>query len=217
MSVERKKIVKPCLLLCEGRDAEGFLIQYLNSSALSYDCRFSNDIQVLDFGGNENLTSFLMNLKNMDRFEQVRSLAVIRDAEKDYEKACREVGNSFGKCGIASSGRCGEWSLDTSGLKAGFMLFPLDCSEGTLEDLCLRILSERRSEKILSSIDLFLDRMESSQGRVFRWKHKNGLHTYLSSSEEYVTMPLGLAAKAGAFDWSSSELEPLRSFLMKGL
>ena len=26
MPIERKKIVKPYLLLCEGRDAEGFLI-----------------------------------------------------------------------------------------------------------------------------------------------------------------------------------------------
>ena len=39
MSVERKHIIKPFLLLCEGRDAEGFLIQYLNSKELSHDQR----------------------------------------------------------------------------------------------------------------------------------------------------------------------------------
>ena len=65
MSIERKQIVKPYLLLCEGRDAEGFLINYLNSNALKQDLRFSNEIQVFDFGGNENLTNFLMNLKNI--------------------------------------------------------------------------------------------------------------------------------------------------------
>ena len=55
MSVERKEIKKPYLLLCEGRDAEGFLIQYLNSSALAQDQRFSNSVQIFDFGGNREI------------------------------------------------------------------------------------------------------------------------------------------------------------------
>lgn len=80
----------------------------------------------------------------------------------------------------------------------------------------LRILSEKNFKDILSSIDLFLEAMESSYGRGYRRKHKNRLHTYLSSSDEYVTMPLGLASKAGAFDWDSSELEPLKCFLTDG-
>ena len=46
MPVERKKIMKSYLLLCEGRDAEGILINYLNSKALKKDKRFSNDILV---------------------------------------------------------------------------------------------------------------------------------------------------------------------------
>ena len=95
MPIERKQIVKPYLLLCEGRDAEGFLINYLNSNELAQDPRFSNEIQVLDFGGNENLSNFLMSLKNMDKFDQVTSLAIIRDAEKDYTKACQEVSSSL--------------------------------------------------------------------------------------------------------------------------
>ena len=32
---------------------KGFLINYLESEALAKDQRFSNEIQVLDFGGNE--------------------------------------------------------------------------------------------------------------------------------------------------------------------
>ena len=42
MPIERKRIKKPFLLLCEGRDAEGFLINYLNSNELAQDPRFSN-------------------------------------------------------------------------------------------------------------------------------------------------------------------------------
>ena len=216
MPIERKRIKKPFLLLCEGRDAEGFLINYLNSNELAQDPRFSNEIQVLDFGGNEDLSNFLMSLKNMDKFDQVKSLAIIRDAERDYAKACQEVHSSLNKCGFESSECCGAWVHDPSGLKVGFMLFPLNNRAGTLEDLCLRILSENNNKNILSTIESFLDVMESSYGRSYRRKHKNKLHTYLSSSDEYVTMPLGTASSAGAFDWDSDELESLKCFLVEG-
>lgn len=216
MPIERKKIVKPYLLLCEGRDAEGFLINYLGSKAVARNQRFSNEIQVLDFGGNENLSNFLMSLKNMDKFDKVTSLAIIRDAEKDYTKACQEVSSSLKRCGFVFSETCGSWAHDDTGLSVGFMLFPLNNSEGTLEDLCLRILAEKDNKEILSSIDTFLETMELSFERRYHRIHKNKLHMYLSSSDEYVTMPLGLASSAGAFDWNSSELEPLKRFLGEG-
>lgn len=216
MAIERTQILKSYLLLCEGRDAEIFLINYLNSKAMAHDQRFSNEIQVLNFGGNDDLSIFLQNLKNMDRFDRVTSLAVIRDAEKDYSKACREVSGSLEKCGFPSSKCCGTWVYDDTGLNVGFILFPLNNKAGTLEDLCLNILSEKDAENILFSIDAFLASMESSHGRNYRRKHKNLLHTYLSSSNEYVTMPLGMASSAGAFDWGSTELEPLKDFLVEG-
>ena len=50
------QILKSNLILCEGRDEQEFLIQYLNSTALSNTPEFSNDIQVIDFGGNSELT-----------------------------------------------------------------------------------------------------------------------------------------------------------------
>lgn len=216
MPIERKQIVKRYLILCEGRDAEKFLINYLNSKELEDDPRFSNDIQVLDFCGNENLGNFLMNLKNMDRFDQVTSLVIIRDAEKDYEKACREVSRSLNKCGFASPEDSRIWIIDETGLRIGFLLFPLDNNAGTLEDLCLNILSEKDNETILSSIDKFLVGMESNFGRKYRRKHKNRLHLYLSSSDEYVAMPLGTASSAGAFNWGSDELLQTRGFLSEG-
>ena len=216
MPVERKKIVKSYLLLCEGRDAEGFMINYLESKALAYEQRFSNDIQVLDFGGNEDLDSFLLSLKNMDRFSRVTNLAVVRDAETNYEKACQSVAGSLKRCGFASPGNEGMWVCNDAGLNTGYLLFPLNHKAGTLEDLCLQILSESNNKDILSSVDTFLETMENSYGRIFHRKHKNKLHTYLSTNDKYVTMPLGLASKAGAFNWDSVCLDPLKCFLEDG-
>jgi len=216
MPIVRTEIVKPYLILCEGRDAEGFLINYLESKTLSYDKRFSNDIQVLNFGGISELDNYLMNLKNMEKFEQVKSLAIIRDAEKDYSKACREVTNSLRKSDIATPECCGKWIQNDTGLNVGYILFPLNSKAGTLEDLCLQIISEDNGKEISSSIEAFLLEMEKSYGRKYRRKHKNVLHTYLSTSDEYVTMPLGMASKAGAFSWDSTYLAPLKSFLSGG-
>ncbi len=216
MAIKRKTIEKSYLLLCEGRDAENFLITYLESDALKRDSRFSNEIQVLDFGGNDNLDSYLMNLRNMERFDRVTSLAVIRDAERDYAKACLNVSHSLKRAGLVSPKDDGTWVHDDSGLKVGYLLFPLNKEAGTLEDLCLAILSEKNNKNILSSVDEFLAVMESSHGCRYRRKHKNRLHTYLASSDEYVSMPLGLAAKAGAFRWTSAVLEPLKDFLAAG-
>lgn len=216
MSIERKHIVKSYIILCEGKDAEQFLINYLESNELAQDPRFSNEIQVFDFGGNSGLGDFLMNLKNMDKFDQVSSLAIIRDAEKDYDKACHEICAALAKCGYVCSEQSGMWTTENNGIKVGFMLFPLDNNAGTLEDLCLRILSEDGSKEILSSTDSFLSEMEISYGRAYRRKHKNKLHTYFSTSDKYVTMLIGTASKAGAFDWNSNELNPLKSFLTEG-
>lgn len=216
MSIERKQIKKSFLILCEGKDAEQFLIYYLGNDKLAHDPRFSNDIQVFDFGGNTDLCSFLLNLKNMDGFDRVSSLAIIRDAEKDYDKACREVRSAFKHCDFISPQQCGTWETDISGIKIGFILFPLNNGAGTLEDLCLSILSEENSKDILSSIKTFLSEMEASYGRVYHRKHKNVLHTYLSASDKYVTMPIGIASKSGAFDWASKELEPLLRFIKEG-
>lgn len=217
MPIVRTRIVKPYLLLCEGKDAESFLINYLESEALSTDKRFSNDIQVLNFGGINDLDNYLTSLKNMDNFENVKNLAVIRDAEKNYTKACNEVVNSFVRSINVSPERCGTWIRNDKGINAGYILFPLNNKAGTLEDLCLQILSENKGEDVLSAIDAFLEELEANHGRNYRRKHKNKLHTYLSTSDKYVTMPLGMASKAGAFDWSSICLEPLKEFLLEGL
>ena len=85
------KILKEHLILCEGRDEQEFLIQFLESDTLSFLPGFSNDIQVMDFGGNSELLKHLTILKKMDGFEKIKSLLVVRDAETNAETACKEI------------------------------------------------------------------------------------------------------------------------------
>lgn len=175
------QILKSNLILCEGRDEQEFLIQYLNSTALSNTPEFSNDIQVIDFGGNSELTKKLAILKNMDNFDKLTSLLIIRDAETSAESACREIQRALRENGfsVPKGPHCWEGEL----LKVGFVLFPTCGSilqNGTLEDLCLSILSDQSADESLEEIDLFLARLKNAVNGLFpEYLRLNYIHTSL--------------------------------------
>lgn len=210
------KIRTKHLILCEGRDAEEMLIKYLNSSALTDVPEFSKDFQVMDFGGNENLTNHISALKNMEGFDSVESLLVIRDAERNASTAVHQIQSALRKCDLPVPDGTHIWKGESP--KTGFLLFPA-CdtlvSEGTLEDLCLSILSEEKSEEVLQDIQIFMDCLKEKHGRTYPHEFKTKLHTYFSVTDELVSLKIGEAAKAGAFNWKSEKLLPLKNFLME--
>lgn len=211
---DKEKITHSHLVLCEGKDAFYFLIHYLNSEALSDVTELSNDFQVMDFKGISQLTKKLATLRNMEGFEKLESLSIIRDAETDADGAVASVRNSLNSAGFGNPeapGRiCGKLP------KVGFVLFPT-CSEnaecGTLEDLCLSILNEENSEAILEDVQSFIQDMNEKHDRQLKREHKTKLHAYFSVTDKYVGMKIGEAAKAKAFNWRSEKLKPLKTFL----
>lgn len=210
------QIVKSNLIICEGRDEQEFLIKYLNSDILSSVPGFSNDIQVIDFGGNSELARKLAILKNMENFDKLTSLLIIRDAETNAESACLEIQRALKQNGfpIPQGPHC--WEGQT--LKTGFLLFPnCDCivQNGTLEDLCLSILSDPLAAGTLEEIDLFLKRLEKYRHEPFSRVFKTKLHTCFSVHNDYVSLKIGEAAAAGAFDWNSPALDPLKNFIQE--
>jgi len=209
------KIQHKHLILCEGKDAEQFLIHYLNNPALSFNPSFSGDIDVMDFGGNSELFSYLQLLRLAPDFNIVRSLCIIRDAESDANTAIKEIKRALEKTGFPVPESPYLWTGDL--IKVGFVLFPTcdpNPRNGTLEDLCLSCLSESQSANILEEIDSFLTLLEK-KGREFPRIFKTRLHTYLSTNDHYVSLKIGEAALAGAFNWNNTALNALRDFLSK--
>ena len=90
MPQETEKIEKRNVIFCEGMDEKYFLIHYLNSEEMKEYSILSNDIQVIDFGGNEELERKLELLKISPGFNQIKFLLIIRDAENDAKKAVYE-------------------------------------------------------------------------------------------------------------------------------
>lgn len=214
MASEKEKIRHPFVILCEGLDAKLFMIWYLNSAALSEDPAFSRDVQVFDFGGIQDLHQKLALFKLTPGYEMVQSLLIIRDAERDSTGAVQQIISALQKSDLPAP--LGPGIVEDGVPKVGFLLFPT-CdtapTEGTLENLCCKILKEPPDPPIFDEIDAFLYRLQDQGIRDFPRRFKTELHTYLSVTDEYVSLKLGEAARAGAFDWEHIKLAPLKGFM----
>lgn len=210
-----KKIERPHLLLCEGADADYFLRHWL-ASCIETDPEM-DDIQIVDFGGIGQLTDMLETIFLIPGYEIIRSIAVIRDAEGDATGAVRSIKSSFQRAGLpVPDCLCVPSKTEDNEIRTGFALFP-SCSDeeenGTLEDLCLRILRDSSAGDVLEAVDGFLECICENNSRAFRRPHKNRLHTYFSATDKYVSLKIGEAAKAKAFRWDCPQLRGLADFL----
>ena len=215
--IERDRIKKSKLILCEGRDEENFLISWLNSDELSNEPGFSSEIQVLNFEGNSDLSRQLEKYRKMDGFDSLTHLMIIRDAEQDSDGAVKSIQSALGNNGFQVPEESCQWIYDKNNdLYIGFLLFPKcdnNPTAGTLEDLCLKILAKPDASVCMEEVNVFLERLETEHGKNFSHKFKTQLHAYFAVSDDYVGMKIGEAANAKAFDWSSPELEPLKNFV----
>lgn len=211
-------ILKKHLILCEGLDAKLFLIQLLNSSELSAEPAFAEDIQVEDFGGNEDLPRFLEVLKNMSGFDEVETLMIIRDAEHDANLAVTQVQHALEQNMFSVPTNPCVWASGRP--RTGFAIFP-SCSrelkDGALEDLCLDVLKEPDCTAIADAIEGFLQGLTKNHQRQFPHRFKTKLHTYFSITDKFVSLKIGEAAKAGAFDWNHPRLAALKNFILEGV
>lgn len=216
MASQTEKINHPHIIFCEGVDEQKFLIYYLNSPELKEHPFLSEDVQIIDFGGNEELSNKLEVLKITPGFSSAKSLLIIRDAEKDPKAAVCQIQSSLEKTCLPMPLGPGEWKSNDSNFKTGFLLFP-SCDKtvckGTLEDLCLSILNQPDVSDMVKEIQEFLIHLKQKTHREFPHEHKTKLHTYFSITDKFIGLKIGEAAQAQAFDWNSEKLHFLKSFL----
>ena len=212
----KKSILKQSLIFCEGRDELHFLIAWLNSKPLADLPGFADDIQVVDFHGNNDLYPELASYKAMDNFNTVHHLLIIRDAEQNASAAVQSIQSALHRNGFTFPDSPAQWIHDAQNdIHLGFLLFP-SCNSrpvnGTLEDLCLQLLAGKDAPEYMNRVDSFLAELETWRGKFSR-KFKTRLHTYFSVSDKFTGLKIGEAAEANAFDWSRKELDTLKDFV----
>ena len=208
----KKTINTTNLILCEGEDATQFIIRYL-TYLRKRDAVFE-DFLALDFGGNEELLTFLLDLPQYPGFDTVKSIIIVRDAEGNHDDAVKSVKSALTKSDLPVPPEPGTIEKNER-LKLAFTLFPsLSTSNrsGTLEDLYIENLTEVYAEAVIGDVRSFLDNLKA-KGRKFTWFHKAMLHTYFSVTDDYVSKKIGQATEAGAFNFECNEMGMLKGIM----
>jgi len=208
----KKNINKSNLIMCEGEDTTQFIIKYLTYLQKS-DVVFENFL-ALDFGGNEELPTFLLDLPNYPGFDIVKTIIIVRDAECNHDDAVKSVKSALDKSIFPAPSKTG--TIEQNGkIKLAFTLFPaLSTSNrsGALENLYIENLNEIDAEAVIGDIRSFLCDLKAKD-RKFIWYHKTMLHTYFSVTNDFVSMKIGQATEAGAFNFECDEMNMLKDLM----
>jgi hypothetical protein len=208
-------IERPHLIVCEGKDAKNFIIWYLQHLIQS-DSRFEK-FQAMDGKGVTDLQKFIKDIPALRGFEEVRSITVIRDSETNADGSSQSVKTMFANNRFAVPDAPCAAAVPSAGehsVKTGYALFPglnSETQNGTLEDLCLKLLKPERDGELEIAKDAVVRR--GQEIGTLKCPHKNMVHTYLSLTDEFVGMKIGESAKANAFDFSAEALAPLKDLL----
>lgn len=220
MALKINRIVRNYIILCEGVDTMNFLLYYLNSKELKDDERFSNDIQLLSFGGINELPLYIANLKSMEGFDSLKSILIVRDAETDVDMAVSMVKKALKNNGLPVPDSSSSWKNQPDNkIRVAFTLMPACSTEpvaGALEDLCWKILVNNADNEVRSDVREFVSQMKNKYQSISSHEHKSRLHTFFSVNENLISLKIGEASKTGAFDWKSPCLDPLKKIIMSG-
>jgi len=209
--LEKWQIYKEKLLLAEGLDVHRFLI---------YACKAyqKSDVQVISFGGNSELRTFLEALKNLENFSKVKALVIARDAETDVTSAIESVKSALGNIELPVPSEPFQFQKGDD-TKTAFMLFPgpdrkNQCQTGTIEDLCLATISE---DPLLHCVNAFLECAKQNQECDEKLKHpwKCKLYAYLAGKDDHAGKRLSQAAKNNVWNWEHDVMLPFQRIIQE--
>lgn len=200
MGRQPERIRSKVQLLVEGRDAVGFFEALIQDLALE-------EVQIQDFGGVAELRTFLFAFVGGSEFTRVRSIGIVRDAEKSSEGAFASVQGALKRVGLPVPRAPGQRVGDDPAVAA--MILPGGNRTGMLETLLNDTLL---GDDMQACIDDFIRCVEEHCGEPIRRPHKARTHAYLATKPD-PHLSVGFAAKRGYWDLEHKALEPLRAFL----
>ena len=203
---DKWQIQKEKLLLAEGADVHRFLI---------YACKSYKkpDVEVIDFGGINELRAFLQNLKMMPNFSKVKTLVIARDAETDVNAAIAKLASALENINLPVPQEPFLFTSN-SNIRTAVMLFPGPdqkgkCQNGTIEELCLTTVND---SPLLKCVDAFLQCAQKSNEEL---KHpwKSRLYAYLAGKNDHAGKKLGQAAKDKVWKFNHASMAPFKKII----
>ena len=201
------RIDKKKLLLAEGRDAEYFLV---------WACRTyrpQDDIQILNFGGINDLGTFLEALSGVEHFDEVETLVIARDSETNAKTAVKSMQTALKTIDRPVPPDAFLYETNNN-LKTALMIFPGPKSTtGTLEDLCLEIVKD---DPIMPCVNDYLECLKRKLSKdIFTVPHKRKLHTFLAGKDkDFVGVTIGQASYHNAWNAEHPALKPFKEIIV---
>jgi len=200
MMPDTVKIVKPNLLVVEGRDDELFF------DAFVAHLGFQN-MQILPIGGKTRLRENLGALVTSPNFSNVTSLCIIRDANDNPPGAFQSVHDALESANLPAPQR--PFELSGQDPQVMVMILPEEEKTGSLEDLCL---SSVENDEIIYCVKQHFEYLEEREITLPRNIAKAKVQVFLGSKEESGKR-LGEAAQAGYWPLDSNVFMQIRKSL----
>ena len=202
------KIQSHQLLAVEGKDECYFfeaLLKYLQIEA----------VQLLDIGGKDQFSEKFQALYNMEKFETLKVIGFVRDAETNLAgNAFESIGSLLKKYELpvpSLPGSITSRSVPTL-ITTGIFIMPDNNKTGMLESLCLQtIAATDRSQCIETFVTCFQSCLTPEEREKYK-EPKSRVLAYLATKPPIVNS-LGLAAQKGYWDFGHPCFQEIITFL----
>ena len=201
-----RRIEEPKQLLVEGKDQENFFKAFIQQFAFQ-------GIQTQNFGGVDELRSFLQAFVRSPGFTSVSSIGIVRDAERSAApSAFLSVQGSLGNAGLSAPSNLGEPSGGSPTVMV--KILPDDARPGMLETLLCESFSD---DPVNCCIDNFFRCADTLPDTSSDRRDKARAYVYLAT-KPHPEFSVGVAAlqRYDYWDLDHEAFSGIRTFL-KGL
>lgn len=189
-------------LLVEGNDGKNWFQALIE--------RLSVDIQVHNYGGVNELRTFLLSFSKGPKFHTVTSLGIVQDSEHRREAdAFKSVADAVAASGLPVPTAKGADGITGDGLAVGVMILPGSGESGMLESLLAKSLA---GDPVCHCIETFMTCSTEQTGMEIRRPEKMFVHAFLATRPD-PHVSVGVAARKGYWDFKHPAFEEIRRFL----
>ena len=200
----RYEIAHPKQVFVEGNDEIrifGALLRHMNLT----------DVQIQSLDGIGNLRPSLSILTGLDEFRQVRSLAVVVDANSNRAARRDQIRNALANAGLPTPSA--PLQMESAGeLSVAYLIVPHDGQGTMIEDVCLESV---RTDPAMRCVDDYfncLDRNGISPPEG-DWSPKSRAMAFLASRGGRTDPRLGVSAEQGVWPLDDGAFAPFRNLL----
>ena len=188
-------------LLVEGNDQRNFFEAFARHLGLA------DALQICDFGGVDQLRGFLAAFVKMPDFHSVRSVGIVRDAERSEDAAFRSVQSSLANAGLAVPAAVADPAGDEP--RIAVLILPGGGAPGMLETVLCRSIEDEGANRCM---DDFFCCVEELPGMAIDKPDKSRAFAYLATKPN-AHHSVGVAAKAGVWDLDHAAFSDVKDFL----